>query len=250
MRNPESISARRRTLLGDRPGAFAEAKYLRMSATKVRRVIDLVRGLDVNQALAILRFAPQAAAVPAYKALASAVANAEHQEELEAEDLFISAIFANEGVTLRRMRPRGKGSADRIFKRGAHLTVVVEPKPDVDTAAKPASRAKTSEETAEKTKAEVSTESKATKAASKPATKAPAKSADKPAAKTAAKAGAAKPAAKAATTKAAAAKPAAKAPAKTAAAKPAAKVAAKPAAKAAPAAPTKSKSTTDQKKEA
>jgi len=127
MRDPEKISARRRALLGDRAGSFAETKYLRMSATKVRRVIDLVRGQDVNSALAILRFAPQAAAQPAYKTLASAVANAEQQEGLEADDLFISAIFADEGVTLRRIRPRAKGSASRILKRGAHLTVVVEP---------------------------------------------------------------------------------------------------------------------------
>jgi len=130
MRDPEKISARRRSLLGDRAGSFAETKYLRMSASKVRRVIDLVRGKDANTALAILKFAPQAAAVPAYKTLASAVANAEQQEGLEAETLYISAIFADEGVTLRRIRPRAKGSASRILKRGAHLTVVVEPKPE------------------------------------------------------------------------------------------------------------------------
>ena len=130
MRNPENISARRRSLLGDREGAFAETKYLRMSATKVRRVIDLVRGKDANTALAMLRFAPQAAAVPARKTLESAIANAEQQEGLEAEDLYISAVFADEGVTLRRIRPRAKGSASRILKRGAHLTVVVEPKPE------------------------------------------------------------------------------------------------------------------------
>jgi len=127
MRNPEKVSARRANLLGDRPGAFAEAKHLHISATKVRRVIDLVRGKDVITALAILRYAPQAAALPARKALQSAVANAEHQEGLEVEDLYISAIFADEGVTLRRIKARAKGSASRILKRGAHLTVVVEP---------------------------------------------------------------------------------------------------------------------------
>ncbi|MCL2783204.1 MAG: 50S ribosomal protein L22 [Propionibacteriaceae bacterium] len=130
MRDPEKISARRRALLGDRAGSFAETKYLRMSASKMRRVIDLVRGKDANTALAILKFAPQAAAVPAYKTLASAVANAEQQEGLEADNLYISAIFADEGVTLRRIRARAKGSASRILKRGAHLTVVVEPKPE------------------------------------------------------------------------------------------------------------------------
>jgi len=133
MRDPEKISARRRALLGDRAGSFAEAKYLRMSASKMRRVIDLVRGKDANTALAILKFAPQAAAVPTYKTLASAVANAEQQEGLEAENLYISAIFADEGVTLRRIRARAKGSASRILKRGAHLTVVVEPKPEPES---------------------------------------------------------------------------------------------------------------------
>ena len=130
MRNPEKVSARRANLLGDRPGAFAEAKFLRMSATKVRRVIDMVRGEDVITALAILRYAPQAAAVPARKLLESAIANAENQEGLEMEDLFVSAVFADEGATLRRIRPRAKGSASRILKRGAHLTIVVEPHPE------------------------------------------------------------------------------------------------------------------------
>jgi len=150
MRDPEKISARRRALLGDRAGSFAETKYLRMSASKMRRVIDLVRGKDANTALAILKFAPQAAAVPAFKTLASAVANAEQQEGLEAENLYISAIFADEGVTLRRIRARAKGSASRILKRGAHLTVVVEPKPEP----KPAKTAKKAKETvpAESTK--------------------------------------------------------------------------------------------------
>jgi large subunit ribosomal protein L22 len=118
---------RREALLGDREGAYAIARYLRMSATKVRRVVDNVRGMDVNSALAALRFAPQAAAEPVYKVLASAVANAEQNEALNADDLFISQIFVDEGVTLRRIRPRAKGSADRISKRGAHVTVVVEP---------------------------------------------------------------------------------------------------------------------------
>jgi len=244
MRNPEKISARRRTLLGERPGAFAEAKYLRMSASKVRRVIDLVRGRDVNQALAILRYAPQAAAVPAYKALASAIANAEHQEELEADDLFISAIFADEGVTLRRMRARGKGSADRIFKRGAHLTVVVEPKPESEPM--PARQTRTGSEPAEAAKTAAAGEAKATKSAqksaAKPATKAATKTPAKAPAKTAAKAPA-KTAAKAP------AKTAAKAPAKTAAKAPA-KTAAKAPAKTAAKAPATKPKTTDQKKEA
>ena len=119
---------RRAALLGDRPGSYAIARHVRMSPTKVRRVIDIVRGLDVNDALAVLKFAPQAAAGPVYKVVASAAANAESSESLRADDLFISQAFVDEGVTLRRIRPRAKGSASRIMKRGSHITVVVEPK--------------------------------------------------------------------------------------------------------------------------
>lgn len=195
MRNPEKISARRRSLLGEREGSFAEAKYLRMSATKVRRVIDLVRGQDAKTALAILRFSPQAAAVPARKALESAVANAVQQEGLEADDLYVSAIFADEGVTLRRIRPRAKGSASRILKRGAHLTVVVEPKPvpgAKKAAAKPAAKAdakapKTDEKTA-KAEAAEKAEDAAVAEGDEAAEEAPAKDAKKAAKKKATKA--------------------------------------------------------------
>jgi len=183
MRNPENISARRHTLLGDRPGSFAEAKYLRMSASKVRRVIDLVRGQDVITALAILRFAPQAAAVPARKTLQSAIANAQQQEGLEIEDLYVSAIFADEGVTLRRIRARAKGSSSRIFKRGAHLTVVVEPRGEepAKIPAKPAAKAAAKSDAKPAAKSE-------TKPAAKTTAKPAAKSETKPAAATRAKA--------------------------------------------------------------
>ena len=128
MSNNESRPSRRAALLGDRPGSYAIARHVRMSPTKVRRVVDVVRGLDVNEALAVLRFAPQAAAEPVYKVVASAAANAENAESLRVDDLFISQAFVDEGVTLRRIRPRAKGSASRINKRGSHITVVVEPK--------------------------------------------------------------------------------------------------------------------------
>ena len=128
MSEEESRPSRRAALLGDRPGSYAIARHVRMSPTKVRRVIDIVRGLDVNDALAVLKFAPQAAAGPVYKVVASAAANAESSESLRADDLFISQAFVDEGVTLRRIRPRAKGSASRIMKRGSHITVVVEPK--------------------------------------------------------------------------------------------------------------------------
>ena len=128
MSNNESRPSRRAALLGDRPGSYAIARHVRMSPTKVRRVVDVVRGMDVNEALAVLRFAPQAASDPVYKVVASAAANAENTESLRADDLFISQAFVDEGVTLRRIRPRAKGSASRIMKRGSHITVVVEPK--------------------------------------------------------------------------------------------------------------------------
>jgi len=119
---------RRESLLGDRPGAYAIARHVRMSPQKVRRVVDLVRGLDAGDALTLLRFAPQAASEPVYKCLASAVANAETTEHLRADDLYVSQIFVDEGVTLRRIRARAKGSASRILKRASHITVVVEPR--------------------------------------------------------------------------------------------------------------------------
>ena len=85
--------------------------------------------MDVNDALITLQFAPQAASEPVYKVLASAVANAEHTDNLRRDDLFVSQIFVDEGMTMRRIRPRAKGSASRILKRSSHITVVVEPQP-------------------------------------------------------------------------------------------------------------------------
>lgn len=120
--------SRRLALLGDRPGSYAIARQVRMSPMKVRRVVDLVRGMDVTEALTTLKFAPQAASEPVYKVVASAVANAESTESLRADDLYISQVFVDEGMTMRRIRPRAKGSASRIYKRASHITVVVEPK--------------------------------------------------------------------------------------------------------------------------
>ena len=99
-----------------------------MSPLKGRRVVDLVRGMDVTDALNVLKFAPQAASEPVYKVVASAQANAESTEGLRGEDLFVSAAFVDEGMTLRPIRQRAKGSASRILKRASHITVVVEPK--------------------------------------------------------------------------------------------------------------------------
>jgi len=120
--------SRRQALLGDRPGSYAIARQVRISPTKVRRVLDLVRGMDVTDALSTCEFAPQAAAEPLYKVIASAAANAEQTDNLRRADLYVSQAFVDEGVTMRRIRPRAKGSASRILKRSSHITVVVEPR--------------------------------------------------------------------------------------------------------------------------
>lgn len=121
-------TGRRQNLLGDRPGSYAIARRVRISPTKVRRVVDLIRGLDVEDALVTLRFAPQAASEQVYKVVASAAANAEQTENLRRGELFVSQAFVDEGMTMRRIRPRAKGSASRILKRSSHITVVVEPR--------------------------------------------------------------------------------------------------------------------------
>jgi large subunit ribosomal protein L22 len=122
------VSARRETLLGDAPGAFAVARFVRVAPQKARRVVDLVRGAGVDDALATLRFAPQAASEPVYKLIASAVSNAEGGEGLERGSLVVSKAMVDEGPTLKRWRPRAQGRASRINKRTSHITVVVEPR--------------------------------------------------------------------------------------------------------------------------
>ena len=111
------------------PGARAVARHVRLSASKARRVINLVRGLPAKEALTVLQFAPQAASEPVYKVLASAIANAENNERLDPDALLISAAFVDEGPTLKRFRPRAQGRAYRIRKRTSHITIVVESVP-------------------------------------------------------------------------------------------------------------------------
>ena len=120
-------SARRESLLGDQPGAFASARYVRITPMKARRVVDLVRGLGVEEALDLLRFAPQAAAETVYKVLQSAVANAQTTEDLDVDDLVVSVALVDEGPTMKRWRPRAQGRATRILKRTSHITLVVQP---------------------------------------------------------------------------------------------------------------------------
>ena len=106
----------------------ATGKYIRISPRKVRLVTDTVRGKPVNEALAALRFLPQRGAKLVAKVVRSAVANAENNYNLAAEDLYIARIYVDEGPTLKRYRPRARGRAGPILKRSSHLTVVVDEK--------------------------------------------------------------------------------------------------------------------------
>jgi large subunit ribosomal protein L22 len=120
-------SARRLSLLGDQPGAYASARYVRITPMKARRVVDMVRGLQVDEALTLLQFAPQAASETVYKVLESAVANAETTEGLNRADLVLSVAMVDEGPTMKRWRPRAQGRATRINKRTSHITLAVQP---------------------------------------------------------------------------------------------------------------------------
>ena len=103
----------------------AQARYVRQSPYKVRRVLDLVRGLPVNEVEDVLRLTQRGATEPISKVLKSAVANAEHNHALDAEELHVAEAFADEGPTLKRYRPRARGRATRINKRTSHITIVV-----------------------------------------------------------------------------------------------------------------------------
>ena len=103
----------------------AIAKTVHIAPRKVRLVLDLVRGKDVEEAFAILKFTPNHAASDVSKVLKSAVANATNNHELNKEKLYIKACYANEGVTMKRFMPRAKGNAAEILKRTSHITVVV-----------------------------------------------------------------------------------------------------------------------------
>ena len=103
----------------------ARAQFLLHSPNKVRRVLDLVRGLPVDEARRVLDFANRRATHPIRKVLESAVANARHNHALDAEELVVVSAFADEGPTLKRMRPRARGRASRILRRTSHITVVV-----------------------------------------------------------------------------------------------------------------------------
>jgi large subunit ribosomal protein L22 len=107
------------------PTARATARFVRVTPMKARRVVDLIRYLPTDEALALLRYAPQSASEPVLKVVASAVANAEHNLRLDPAALVVSAAYVDEGPTLKRIRPRAQGRAYRINKRTCHITVEV-----------------------------------------------------------------------------------------------------------------------------
>ncbi|WP_181188351.1 50S ribosomal protein L22 [Actinopolyspora mortivallis] len=110
----------------ENPRAVARARFVRVSPMKARRVVDLIRGRSANEALDVLKFAPQAASGPVSKVLASAVANAENNNALDPSTLWVHRAYVDEGPTLKRFRPRAQGRAFRIRKRTSHITVEVE----------------------------------------------------------------------------------------------------------------------------
>ena len=117
--------------------AKAQARFVRVTPQKARRVIDLIRGRRANEAVAVLSFAPQAASEPVLKVVQSAIANARVKadrasEAFDEKDLVVQAAFVDEGPTLKRFRPRAQGRAGQILKRTSHITVVVGPQPARD----------------------------------------------------------------------------------------------------------------------
>ena len=106
----------------------ATAKYVRMAPRKVRMVVDTIRNKDVDKALEVLSFSTRAAAEPVSKVLRSAIANAENNNDLRSNNLYVKYAYVDEGPTLKRIRPRAKGSASRINKSTSHITIVVAPR--------------------------------------------------------------------------------------------------------------------------
>jgi large subunit ribosomal protein L22 len=125
----------------ERPGTRAVLRHSRVSAYKVRQVLDLIRGQDVDRAAETLALTEREAARTVGKLLHSAVTNAVHNDGLDAEDLYVSACFADEGATLKRWRPRARGRATRIRKRTSHVTIIVSRMPDDRIARRRAQRA-------------------------------------------------------------------------------------------------------------
>ena len=108
------------------PQAVATLKYARISSRKVKIVADLIRGKSADEALAIVKFTPKASSAIIEKLLKSAIANAENNHGMKSNKLYVDQIYANQGPTLRRIRPAAKGSAVRIRKRTSHITIVLK----------------------------------------------------------------------------------------------------------------------------
>lgn len=120
-----------RKIAPDAQEAIATARYIRMSPTKARQVVDLIRNRHVDDARRVLRFNERAASTTVAKVLDSAIANAEHNRGLPADELVVARAWVDEGPTLRRFRPRAMGRATRVRKRTCHISVVVGRPEDV-----------------------------------------------------------------------------------------------------------------------
>ena len=114
------------TKTNERPGTRAVARHIRVSASKAREVLDLIRGKSYGSAAEILEFSERAVSTVVAKCLDSAVANAEHNDGIAAEELYVTACYADVGPTLKRWRPRARGRATRILKRTCHITIIVD----------------------------------------------------------------------------------------------------------------------------
>ena len=156
--------------------AIATARYIRMSPTKARQVVDLIRGRHVDDARRVLAFTPRAASTPVGKVLESAIANAEHNRQLPADELVVVRTWVDEGPTLRRFRPRAMGRATRIRKRTCHISVVVgRPEEVAAPRARPDTKKDTKKTTGRKKTTRKTTDGKKTDAGKKTTRKTTAK---------------------------------------------------------------------------
>ena len=153
-----------RKIAPDAQEAIATAKFIRISPTKARQVVDLIRGRHVEDARRVLQFTQRGPSPTVAKVLNSAVANAEHNRELPADELVVTRAWVDEGPTLKRFRPRAMGRASRVRKRTCHISVVVGRPEDVvaDLRETAASRRKSTEGTSKKTTAKKTTSKKTT----------------------------------------------------------------------------------------
>ena len=126
------MATQTKTRAADVVEVHAKARYVRISARKVRVVADQIRGLQVDKAEALLNFSPRGASVPVLKLLRSVSANAENNADLDPEDMLIARISIDEGPTMRRYRPRARGRATRIEKRSCHINITLTPIPERD----------------------------------------------------------------------------------------------------------------------